>query len=158
MCIGGVPGTHLLHGVREQALTGKNVGVLSKEAEDQSGHEVVHFMALLTSAPVRIVFQQLNIQAVQATGGPYIKGAVTQLLNGRNAGQRQEETEVVRELLVFAGNRFTRLQILSLKISAVGRKDKPRLSPGSRGAFPELTQLMSDVSGIGHRNVDIVGL
>src|SRR5690554_3092860 len=66
MGIRRIPGTHLLYCVSEEAFTGKNIGVFSKEAENQPGHKVVHFMALLTAAPIRVIFQQFNIKAVQA--------------------------------------------------------------------------------------------
>lgn len=81
MSIGRIPGTHLLYGVCEQAFTCENIRVLGKETKNEPGHEVVHLMALFTAAPIRIVFQKLDVKSVQATGSPYIERAIPNLLN-----------------------------------------------------------------------------
>ena len=77
----------------------EDVGVLGEEAEDQPRHEVVHVVAARGRAPVGVVLQQLDIEPVQAAGRPDVEGAFADLLDGGDAGQRQEEAEVVGEIL-----------------------------------------------------------
>ena len=76
----------------------EDVGVLGEEAEDQPRHEVVHVGAALGRAPFGVVLQQLDIEPVQAAGGPDVEGAFADLLDGGDPGQRQEEAEMVREV------------------------------------------------------------
>ena len=55
-------------GLSEETLAMEDVGVLGEEAEDQPRHEVVHVVAALGRAPIRIVLQQLDIEPVEAAG------------------------------------------------------------------------------------------
>ena len=71
---------------------------LGEEAEDQPRHEVVHVVAALGRAPFGVVLQKLDIEPVQAAGRPDVEGAFADLLDGGDAGQRQEEAEMVREV------------------------------------------------------------
>ena len=73
----------------------EDVGVLGEEAEDQPRHEVVHVVAARRPCPSRVVLQQLDVEPVQAAGGPDVEGVFADLLDGGDAGQRQEEAEVV---------------------------------------------------------------
>ena len=63
----------------------ENVGVLGEEAEDQPRHEMVHVVAALGGAPIGIVLQQLDIEPVQAAGGPDVERAFADLLDGGDA-------------------------------------------------------------------------
>ena len=56
------------------------------------------------------------------------------LPDGGDAGQRQEEAEMVGKVLVGAGDGFAAGQILGLEVHAVGRQDELRLGLGGRGA------------------------
>ena len=136
MSIGRISGTHLFDGTCKQAFVLKNIRVFGKKTKDQSSHEMVHFMALLTATPVRIIFKQFDVKAVKATGGSYIKGTVTNLLYCGDARQRQEEAEVVWKLLIFTGNRLAGFEIFGFEISAVCRENEACFGPSSRGALP----------------------
>ena len=96
--VGRIPRAHLLDGGGEQAVAVEDVGVLGEEAEDQPRHEMVHVVAALGRAPFGVVLQQLDIEPVQAAGRPDVEGAFADLLDGGDAGQRQEEAEMVREI------------------------------------------------------------
>ena len=115
-------------------LAVEDVRVLGEEAEDQPRHEVVHVVAAFGRAPFRIVLQQLDIQLVQPAGGPDVERAFADLLDRRDAGQRQEEAEVVREVPIGAGDRLARLQILGLEILSVRGENKSSLRLGRRRA------------------------
>ncbi len=52
----------------------EDVGILGEEAEDQPRHEMVHVVAALGGAPVRVVLQQLDVEPVQAAGGADVEG------------------------------------------------------------------------------------
>jgi hypothetical protein len=129
MGVGRVPRAHLLDCGREQTDPIEDVGVLSEKAEDQPCHEVVHVVAALGGSPFGVVFQQLDIKSVQPARGPYVEGAFAELFDGRDPGQRQEETEAIREIPIGAGDGFAGLQILRLKVSPVGCEDESRPCP-----------------------------
>ena len=63
----------------------------AKKAEDQPRHEVVHLLAALCRVPVGVGLQQLHIQAVEATRRLDVKGILPNLLDRRNARQRQKK-------------------------------------------------------------------
>ena len=123
MGVGRVPRAHLLDRVGEQAGAVEDVGVLGEEAEDQPRHEMVHVVAALGRAPFGVVLQKLDIEPVQAAGGPDVEGAFADLLDGRDAGKRQEEAEMVGEILIGAGDRLAARQVLGLEV-------RRRRSPG----------------------------
>ena len=116
MGVGRVLRAHLLDRVGEQAVAVEDVGVLGEEAEDQPRHEVVHVVAALGRAPFGVVLQQLDVEPVQAAGGPDVEGVFADLLDGGDAGQRQEEAEMVGEVGVGAGDRFAARQVLGLEV------------------------------------------
>ena len=66
----------------------KDFGVLSEEAEDQPGHEMVHVVAALRRAPFRIGAQKLDIKFVQSSGRLDIEGALADLLNCADPSER----------------------------------------------------------------------
>ena len=116
------------------AITTEDIGILGKEAEDQPGHEVVHVSAALGRRPTRVLAQQLDVQLVQAASGTHVDGVVLDLLDGGDAGQRQEEAEVVGELRVVASDGIARGQFLGLQCRAVGSQDELGLGLGGLGA------------------------
>ena len=81
-------------------------------------------MALGSSAPVRIVFDQLDIKTVKPACRTDVKGALADLFDGGDASKGQEEAEMVREVRISAGDRFTGVDVLGLKIDTVRSKDK----------------------------------
>ena len=101
--------------VGEQAVAVEDVGILGEEAEDQPRHEVVHVVAALGRAPVGVVLQKLDVEPVQAAGGPDVEGAFADLLDGGDAGERQEEAEMVGEVGIGAGDGLAARQVLGLE-------------------------------------------
>src|SRR5690606_41716206 len=95
MSVRRIPCAHLRHGVSKQAAAAKDIGVFSKETEDQPRHKVVHFMALFFGAPSGVVLQQLHIQPIQAVSSADIKLAIAQLFNGGDTLHWQQEAGVV---------------------------------------------------------------
>ena len=156
MGVGRVPRAHLLDRGREQAGAVEDVGVLGEEAEDQPRHEMVHVMAALGGSPFGVVFQKLDIEPVQAAGGPDVERAFADLLDGGDPGQRQEKAEVVREIVIGAGRRLAGRQVLGLEVCAVGRKDESRL--GLRRACLQRGEGLRDLAGRTDGDVDVVRL
>ena len=62
---------------------------------------MVHVMPTCLSCPLRIVFQQFDIEFVESPGSPHIDGIVLDLLNGGDAGQWQKETKMFGEIMIF---------------------------------------------------------
>ena len=151
MGVGRVPRAHLLDRGGEQTRPVEDVGVLGEEAEDQPRHEMVHVVAALGGSPFGVVFQKLDIEPVQAAGGPDVEGAFADLLDGRDPGERQEEAEVVREIWIGAGDRLAARQVFGLEVVAVGREDEFRLRPGGRRAGLQRREGLRDLAGRGRR-------
>ena len=55
-------------------------------------------MAARGGAPLRVIFQELDIEPVHAARGADIKRALADLLDGGYAGKRQEEPEVIGKM------------------------------------------------------------
>ncbi|MNE48314.1 hypothetical protein D3C80_1427700 [compost metagenome] len=85
---------------------------------------MVHVGATFVLGPVRVLVQQLDVQLVQAAGGAHVDGVVLDLLDGGDAGQRQQEAEVVGKVRVVAGDGFTRDQFFGLQRLPVGGEDE----------------------------------
>jgi hypothetical protein len=94
MGVGAVTLGHLLDRVGEAPLTVKDVGVLGEETEDQSGEKVVEVLSPGGGVPIGIGFQQLDVEAVESAGGADVEGVFTDLLDGGDPRQWQEETEM----------------------------------------------------------------
>jgi hypothetical protein len=88
MRFGRVPRAHLLDRGREQIVSDEDVSSLGEETEDQPRHEMVHVVATLRGSPFGVVFQQFDIEPIQATCRPDIKGAFADLFDGGDSGQR----------------------------------------------------------------------
>ena len=158
MGVGRVPRAHLRDGVGEQALADEDVGVLGEEAEDQPRHEVVHVVAALGRAPIGVVLQKFDVEAVEAAGRPDVEGVLADLPDGGDAGQRQEEAEVVGEVLVGAGDGLAAGQVFGLEVRAVGGEDELRLGLGGGGAVLQRLERLRDLPGVAGQDVDVVGL
>ncbi|MNF97515.1 hypothetical protein D3C84_803460 [compost metagenome] len=124
MGVGAVAFAVLLNRFGKQAIAIKDVSVFCKKTEHQPRHKVVHVGATFVLGPVRVLVQQLDVQLVQAAGGAHVDGVVLDLLDGGDAGQRQQETEVVGKVRVVAGDGFTRDQLFGLQRLPIGGKDK----------------------------------
>ena len=97
----------------------KDIRIFSKETEDQPSHKVVQLLPALRFVPIRVFLQQLNIEAVEATRSPDIKGILTDLLDCCNACQRQEKPKVVMKVGIIASNSLTIRQVFRLKTFAI---------------------------------------
>lgn len=153
-----VLGAHLSNGFGEAALADEDVGVLGEEAEDQSRHEVVHVVATLRRAPFRVVFQQFDVQTVQAASGPNVEGVFADLADGADARQGQEKAEVVGKILEGTGDGLAAGQIFGLEVRAVRGEDEPHLGLGRRRAGLESGQRLRHPPCVAGQNVDVAGL
>ena len=95
--------------VGEQSGSAEDVGVFGEEAEDQPRHEVVHVVAALGLAPIGVVLQKFDVEPIEAAGRPDVEGVLADLPDGRDARQRQEEAEMVGEVLDRRRRRSRRL-------------------------------------------------
>ncbi len=87
-----------------------------------------------------------------------IKGVFTNLLNRRNARQRQEKTEVVMKVGVVAGDRLAIDKVFSLKAFAIGSEDKLGLLLSSRWAISQGRKRGADFPFRANLYMDIVAL
>ncbi|MNP23520.1 hypothetical protein D3C76_1162340 [compost metagenome] len=124
MGVGAVAFAEPLNRLGEQAIAIEDVGVFRKKTEHQSRHKMVHVDAAFFRGPHWILVQQFNVQLVQAAGGTHVDGVVLDLLDCGDAGQRQQEAEVVGEVRVVAGDGFTRDQFLGLQRLPVGGENE----------------------------------
>src|SRR3546814_4332829 len=111
----------------------KDVGIFGEKAENQPRHEMVHVRAALGDPPIGIVFQQLDIELVEAARGANVERTFAHLLDGADPGKWQEETEMIRELGEGAGDGFAACQILRLERLAVRRPAALGLGPRGGG-------------------------
>ena len=91
-------------------------------------------MTAFNTSPFSIVFQQLYIKAVKASGRLDVEGIFTDLFNGRDSSQWQEKTEMIREVRIVADNDFTAIKVFGLKIFAVCCQQKFSLGLCGGGA------------------------
>ena len=158
MGVGRIPRAHLFDRRGEQAGAVEDVGVLGKEAEDQPRHQMVHVMAALDGSPLGVVLQQFDIEAVETARRPDVEGAFADLPDGGDAGERQEEAEMVRELGMGAGDGLAARQVLGLERLSVGRQNELRFGPGRRRAGPQRGEGRGDLAGGGDGDMDVVRL
>ena len=74
--------------------------VFGEEAEHQPRHEMVHVMAAVCGSPIGVIFQKLDIEPVESARCANVECVLADLLDRRDTGKRQEETEVVGKVLV----------------------------------------------------------
>lgn len=134
---------HLRHGIGKARV--EDIGVFSEEAEDEPRHEFVHVATARIRAPIWVVFQQFHIQAVQAAGGADVKGVFADLTHRADAGQRQEETEMVGKIGKGAGHRLSTAQIFNLEINSIGGQDELGLGLRSGRAISQRGQALCDL-------------
>ena len=89
---------HLVDGGGEEAVAVKDVRVFGEEAEDQPGHEVIHFLAPGFRVPVGVLPQQLDVELVEPAGRFDVESVLADLPDCRDAGERQEITKVIGKL------------------------------------------------------------
>ena len=127
---------HLRDGLGEQTFAVEDHRVLGEETEDEPRHEVIHVVTAFRFAPLGIVLQKLDIKPVKSAGRPDVKGVFGDLPNSCDAGERQEETEMVGKVLISTGDSFATRQLLGLEVLAVGRQNELCLGLCSRRDFP----------------------
>ncbi|MCA0045329.1 hypothetical protein LA304_17635 [Celeribacter sp. ASW11-22] len=64
-------------------------------------------MAARGGAPLGVVLEKLDVEAVEAAGGLDIKRALADLRDGGDARKGQEEAEVIGEVGIVAGDGIT---------------------------------------------------
>ena len=93
---------------------------------------MVHFVLAFRGAPLGVVVQQLDIEAVQPPGRLDVEGALSDLIDGRDSSKRKEETEMIGEIGVVADDDFAARQVFGLKVLPIGGQDEFRLGAGCR--------------------------
>jgi hypothetical protein len=106
----------------------------------------------------KLVLSQSNVRHVKA-GVLDVERTFPHLPDRRDAGQRQEQAKMVREVSIGAGNRaIVRGQVFRLKKIAVRRQHKARLRPSRRWARFQRRKRPRDLAGLACGNMDVVGL
>lgn len=117
----------------EQAPTMENICILGKEAKNQPRQEVIHLMTACSHSPFRIVFQQFNIEAVEAAGRLNVEGVFFDLANRADSGEFEEKPEVVGKVRVITGDGFAAFHVFRLKLPAIrGQNETGLLLYGRR--------------------------
>ena len=118
---------------------------------------MVHVVAALGLAPIGIVLQELDVEPIEAAGRPDVEGVLADLPDGGDARQRQEEAEVVGEVLEGAGHGLAVGQIFGLEICAVRGEDELRLGLGGGWAFLEGLERLRNLSCVARSGCGIAG-
>ncbi len=158
MSIRRVAGTHLIDGGREEAGAAKDVRIFGEETEDEPGHEVVHVMAAIRGGPILVILEQLDVEAVEPAGGFDVKRVLADLPDGSNAGQREEEAEVVGEVWVSAGDCFAIDDVFGLEGFPVRGEDEFSLLLGGGGTLPQRGKSRGHLAFTADLEVNIVPL
>jgi hypothetical protein len=85
---------------------------------------VIEVFAAGVGIPVGVFFEEFDVEAVEAAGGLDVESVFADLLDGGNAGQGQEEAEVIVEVLVVTGDRLAINEVFGLKGFAIGGEDE----------------------------------
>ncbi len=131
---------HLFNGLREQVVSVKDPSIFGKETENQPSKEVVHFFTSLCRIPFGVMLKQFNIQPVQPRCRLDIESIVANLLDRRDASQRQEETKVVGKLFVVADKCRALDDVLCFDRLAIGRQNVFAFSLGRFRALDQSLQ------------------
>lgn len=119
---------------------------------------MVHVGAALGARPFRVVLQQRHIEPVQPTGRADVERAFANLLDRGDARERQEETEVVREVGIVAGDGFAAGQVFGLKLLPIGREDELGLVRCRLRTFAQRCERLANPTGRACRDVDVATL
>ncbi|MDR2875671.1 MAG: hypothetical protein LBV44_07065 [Methylobacillus sp.] len=115
-------------------------------------------MAARVRAPFGVIFEQLDIEPVEAAGGADVKGVFADLPDGADAGKREEEAEMIGKVGVIAGHHFTTGEVFGLEGVAIGGEDEFGFGLGSSRAGFERGEGLGDLAGGDGGDVDVVGL
>ena len=120
---------------------------------------MVHILATASRAPFGVVLQKLDIEPVQAARGPDVERALADLLDGRDAGERQEGPEMIGEVLVGADDRrIIRRQVLGLDRLPIRRENELGLGLGGRRARLQRREGLRDLADRANGDVNVIGL
>lgn len=95
MSVARIPRTHLLDGGGEEIVTVEDLRILGKEAEDETGHEVIQILAAVGGIPRGIFAKQLDVEAVQTACSLDVEGILPNLPDRGDSSERQEKSEVI---------------------------------------------------------------
>jgi len=95
---------------------------------------------------------------VSSAGRPNVEGTFANLLNGRDASQRQEESEMVGKVLKGAGDCIAAYEVFGLEGVTVGRQNELSLALCSRRTRFERGQSFRHRAGCGDGDMYVVGL
>ena len=124
MGVASVVGAHLVHRLGEQAFAVEDVRVFGKETEHQPCHEVIHVATSFFPGPIRVLTQQFDVELVQTPCGSNVDGVVLDLLDRGDARQRQQEPEMVREILKIACDGLTADQLFGFQRLSISGQDE----------------------------------
>ena len=100
---------------------------------------MVQVLPAFVSIPVRIVFQQFDVQAIQPSGRLDVEGVFPNLSNRGDSGKLQKVPEMVSQFFEFAHQRgLFRIQALRMNYTAIGCESELRFVFCSGWAFDEL--------------------
>ena len=137
----------------------EDVRILGEEAEDQPGHEVVHLLAASGGVPCRVFLQQLDVEPVEPAGGLDVEGVFPNLPDRGDAGQREEEAEMIVKIGILAGDRLARpLQAFRLEGLSVSREDEFALLRSSLRASAQRGQRGGNLPFRADLEMDVVPL
>jgi len=119
--------------------------------------ELVHGdQAIVKSLDAEAVHREAK---VEAAGGADVEGAFANLLDRGDAGEWQEEAEMVWEVFVFADDGCViGSEVFRLEIAAIGGEDVFGFVASGGGAVSKLIQSGGDFSGGAGGNVNVVVL
>ena len=120
---------------------------------------MVEIFAAGVAVPVGVGLEQFDVEAVESPSGADVEGVFGDLADGGDAGQREEEGEVIRKVLVLAGERRdVGGEVFGVQLQAVGGEDELSLVPGRRGAVPQGSERSGHLTGRCDLDVDIAAL
>ena len=119
---------------------------------------MVHVVLPVGGPPVGVVLPQLDIESVQTSGRLDVEGALADLLDSRDPGERQKETEMLGELGIVADDDVAALHILSVELSPVGRQEELRFGSGGLWTGLQGGQRSRGVALRGDLDVDVAPL
>ena len=103
-------------------------------------------------------FEKLDIEFVQARGGPDVECVLANLLDSGDAGKRQEEAEVIGKIGIGASDSLAGIEVLGFQRHAVGRQDELDLVRHGLRARAQLGEGFADQVFQADRDMDIACL
>lgn len=153
-----IAGAHLVDGRGEQARAVEDVGILGEEAEDQPGEKMVEILPAGGRVPLRVVLQQLDVEAIEAARGLDVEGVLADLLNGGDARERQEEAEFIAKAGIGAGDGLAIDEVFGFDGLAIGGEDELGLISAGGSALSQRGQGRRHFAFRADLEMDVVAL